>query len=135
MSVVKIEGGVVVQTWHDVKTVEDAVTKYGLDPSTLVEADHPSGMLFDGDAFTLPPLPPAVPPSTVTQLQLVRAMRAAGLWSQFKSNLKQSPSEIKEDWEYASTLYRNDTLVLTFGEGLGLDTAAIDALFVEAATL
>jgi len=54
MAVVKVTNGIVVQTWRDVKTVEDAVDKYGLDPSDLVEGDHPGGTEYDGNTFQAP---------------------------------------------------------------------------------
>ena len=70
MAVVKIEGGVIVQTWRDVKTVADAVAKYGFSPSDLVEADHPPGTLYDGSSFS-PPSPPPPPEPTATGAQMV----------------------------------------------------------------
>lgn len=74
-------------------------------------------------------------PESVTKLQLVRAMRISGIWGTFKSMLKQSPTETKEDWEYVSVLDRDDDLTIAFGTELGLDTAGMDSLFVSAETL
>ena len=77
MAVVKIEGGVVVQTWRDVKTVADAVAKYGFSPSDLVEADHPPGTLYDGSSFS-PPSPPPPPEPTATGAQMIYEAEARG---------------------------------------------------------
>ena len=60
MSVVKIENGKVVQTWHDVPDVAAAVAKYGLDPTDLIDGDHPPGTLWDGTVFTAPERTPTV---------------------------------------------------------------------------
>lgn len=63
MSVVRVVEGVVTQTWRDVKTIQDAVAKYGLDPTGLYEADHPAGTQHDGTVFYTPtptPLPTPV---------------------------------------------------------------------------
>lgn len=135
MSVVKIESGVVVQTWRDVKTVDEAVAKYGLDPDTLVEADHASGMLFAGGVFTAPPATAAVPPSTVSKLQLVRALRLTGDWGAVKASIKQSSTDVKEDWELAYQINRDDAIMSEFADALSLTEADVDALFVSAETL
>lgn len=60
MAVVKVTNGVVVQTWKDVGTVQDAVDKYGLNPNTLVEGNHPVGTEYDGNTFQAP-FRPAIP--------------------------------------------------------------------------
>ena len=42
---------------------------------------------------------------------------------------------IKIEWEYASTIERNNPLVSTLGEQLGLTKEQLDSLFVEASKL
>ena len=77
MAVVKIENGVVIQSWRDVETVADAVTKYGLNPADLVEGDHPPGTLYDGSSFSPPPLPPPPPPPPESpERRAIRALAA-----------------------------------------------------------
>ena len=76
MAVVKIESGVVVQTWRDVVTVADAVEKYGIDLGDLVEADHPPGMLYDGNTFTAPLILPSVPVPESSGRRALRALAA-----------------------------------------------------------
>ncbi len=71
MSVVKIENGEVVQTWHDVADVAAAVAKYGMDPADLMEGNHAPGTLWDGNAFTVPERTPAIVPEN----QLLQALR------------------------------------------------------------
>ncbi len=39
------------------------------------------------------------------------------------------------EWEYSNALERDNPFIATIGVALGLNAAAIDALFVEAATL
>ena len=71
MAVVKIENGVVVQTWRDVEDVAAAVAKYGLDPVDLVEGDHAPGTLYDGTTFTAPEPTPIVE----TESEILSALR------------------------------------------------------------
>lgn len=59
MAVVLVLNGIVVQTWRDVKTVQDAVDKYDLSPTGLHEANHPPGTQYDGTVFYTPIRPPA----------------------------------------------------------------------------
>lgn len=71
MAVVKIESGEVVQVWQDVVNVAAAVAKYGLDPATLVEGDHPPGTLYDGAVFTAPERTP----TPEEESQVIQALR------------------------------------------------------------
>lgn len=115
----------------NVAMFEDSVEPDGVTTAVPSRTTRVGDRLVGG-VFT--PSPKSVP-TTVTKLQLVRAMRSTGLWSTFKSSLKQSPTEIKEDWDYASVMDRDDELVMAFGVTLELDTAGMDALFIEASTL
>lgn len=80
-------------------------------------------------------LPTAPVPQSVTKLQLVRALRTAGLWGDVKSALKSSGTVVKEDWEYASQINRYDSLVASFAVAIGLTEADMDAIFVQGAEL
>ena len=89
MAVVKIEGGIVIQTWRDVETVADAVTKYGLNPADLVEGDHAPGTLYDCSSFSSPP-PPSPPEPAATGAQMIYEAEARGKLTSLLAALTES---------------------------------------------
>ena len=84
------------------------------------------------------PAPPAVPPS-VTMRQARLALLGAGLLASVDVAIDSLPSPQKEaariEWEYATEVQRSSGLVPMMAAALGLDDAALDALFIEAAAL
>ena len=84
------------------------------------------------------PAPPAVPPS-VTMRQARLALLGAGLLASVDAAIDSLPSPQKEaariEWEYATEVQRSSGLVPMMAAALGLDDAALDALFIEAAAL
>lgn len=115
----------------------------------------PDGWLCDGvlfpasvvgsavvlDDYTPPPAPPApaVVPQAVTMRQARLALLAAGLLPAVSTALAALPSPQKEaaqiEWEYSTEVQRHRPLVQALGPALGLDDAALDALFIEASQL
>ena len=79
-----------------------------------------------------------VPPS-VTMRQARLALLGAGLLASVDAAIDRLPSPQKEaariEWEYATEVQRSSGLVPMMGAALGLDDAALDALFTEAAAL
>ena len=56
MSVVKVEAGVVIQTWHDVVDVAELAAKYGLFGDEYEDGDYPPDtILVSKGVFTEPP--------------------------------------------------------------------------------
>ena len=101
--------------------------------------DSRIGDLWNGETFTpAPPEPPAVP-SAVTMRQARLALLGAGLLAGVDAAIDSLPSPQKEvariEWEYATEVQRSSGLVPMMGAALGLDDAALDALFIEAAAL
>ena len=92
------------------------------------------GMPFEAPA----PAPGPVPPS-VTMRQARLALLGAGLLDDIDAAINALPSPQKEaariEWEYATDVQRSSGLVPMMGAALGLDDAALDALFIEAAAL
>lgn len=97
------------------------------------------GWLYDGANFTAPPPAPIPVPQAVTMRQARQALLAAGYLSQVDAALAALPSPQKEsaqiDWEYATEVRRESDLVKSLGAAIGLDAAALDALFIAAAKL
>ena len=96
------------------------------------------GDTWDGMRFVrpvVPPNPPAVPPS-VTMRQARLALLGAGLLARVDAAINALPSPQKEaariEWEYATEVQRSSGLVPMMGAALGLDDAALDALFIGA---
>ena len=105
----------------------------------IAAADSRIGDSWDGEVFTpAPPAPPAVP-SAVTMRQARLALLGAGLLAGVDAAIDSLPSLQKEaariEWEYATEVQRSSGLVPMMAVALGLDDAALDALFIEAAAL
>lgn len=86
------------------------------------------------------PVPAATPvPQSVTMRQARLALLAANLLSNVQPaiNSLAEPDKTKAqiEWEYSNALERNNPFVATLGAALGLDAAALDALFIQAAQL
>jgi hypothetical protein len=76
---------------------------------------------------------------SVTMRQARLALLGAGLLNQVNDALAKLESPLKEaatiEWEYSSEVKRNGALVQQLGGALGLDAAALDNLFSQAAKL
>lgn len=79
-----------------------------------------------------PPAEPA-PGLLVTMRQARLALLAAGLLDAVEAAVGRAERPVQIEWEYATVVERNSPLVVTIAAGLGLDAAAIDALFADAA--
>lgn len=101
------------------------------------------GWTYDSKTgFAAPPAPPApqaIVPSRVTMRQARLALRADGKLAAVGTAIKALPSPQKEDaqieWDYATTVERSSPVVALLSAALGLDDAALDALFTAAAVL
>ena len=131
-----IIGGVVVNTI--VATVAEAQAVYP-DAVCLPADTGAIGWLWDGEILAAPPPEPAAIPAAVTMRQARLALLGAGLLDDVDAAIDGLPSPQKEaariEWEYATEVQRSSGLVPTMGAALGLDDAALDALFIEAAAL
>ena len=129
MNYVKVEGGIVVQRqpYHEAGFVEA--------PEGVV-----CGYLWDGEVFTPPPPPPPVVPSAVTMRQARLALLGAGLLDDVDTAIASIQDETTRraaqiEWEFSNEVQRNNSFTALLGAGLGLSSAQIDALFIQAATL
>jgi hypothetical protein len=97
------------------------------------------GWTYDGTNWSAPaPVPPPVP-QVVTMRQARLALLQAGKLDDVDAAIAALPSPEKEaaqiSWEYSTEVRRDSDLVKQLAPGLGLDDAALDALFTQAATL
>lgn len=97
-------------------------------------------LIAEAEATYVPPEPePQYVPASVTMRQARLALLGAGLLASVDAAIGSLPSPQKEvariEWEYAVEVQRSSGLVPMMGVALGLDDAALDALFIEAAAL
>lgn len=74
-------------------------------------------------------------PREVAQLSFRRALRQAGLIDQVNVAVKASAPDVQDAWEFAGSINRTDPLITAIGSQLNLTAAALDHLFILAATL
>lgn len=78
-------------------------------------------------------------PQQVSAGQAREALYDAGLLSRVAPALEAIPDDdqrwrAQNAWEYRPTVERNSPFVMLMAQALGLDDAALDALFIDAAT-
>ena len=126
---------------HEGYVIKDGDTKVPIADTPLFPNTNPEYLdykqwLADG-GVPLPPEParPHVPAS-VTMRQARLALLGAGLLASVDAAIDSLPSPQKEaariEWEYATEVQRSSGLVPMMVVALGLDDAALDALFIEA---
>jgi len=85
-----------------------------------------------------PPAKPVVPPA-VTMRQARLALLGAGLLAPISAAIASMPGSAGEaariEWEFASTVERNNPLILSLTSAMGMTDAQIDALFIAAAAI
>lgn len=102
--------------------------------------DHAGiGWSFDGATWTAPTEQAAPVPSAVSmrqaRLALLQIGKLADVDVQIAALLSPAKEAAQVEWEYATEVRRDSTLVKQLAPALGMDDAALDALFVQAATL
>lgn len=82
---------------------------------------------------------PAPVPQSISMRQARLALLGAGLLTAIDAAIDALPSPQKEaariEWEYATEVRRDNALLQALTPGLGLEAAALDALFVAGAAL
>ena len=73
--------------------------------------------------------------TTVTPLQIRRALRQAGLMDEVAAFVEASPPEVREAWEYAIQIDRMNELIAAAAASIGATDEDVDDLFRIAATL
>ena len=135
-------------TWVDANDVVIKCHAYSNHPEQMAmlradlggDAAAHEALIAEVEATYVPPepVPPHVPAS-VTMRQARLALLGAGLLASVDAAIDSLPSLQKEaariEWEYATEVQRSSGLVPMMVAALGLDDAALDALFIEAAAL
>lgn len=73
--------------------------------------------------------------TSVTPLQIRRALRQVGLLDEVQNFVENSSAEIREAWEYAIQIDRNNELIVGAANAIGVSEQEVDNLFRLAATL
>lgn len=85
------------------------------------------------------PAPTQVVPQSVTmrqaRLALLAAGKLAGVSTAINALSEPQKSEALIEWEFSSVVAREKPFVVMLGAALGLDSAALDMLFISAAAL
>ena len=107
--------------------------------SALSEAGGDESRLWY-DGITIRVMPAIIEvPQEVTMRQARLALHAAGKLTAVNAAIAALPDPPKTaaliEWEYSSTVRRDSQFVAMLGPALGLDSAALDALFVAASKL
>jgi len=128
----QIENGVVINT-----IVVDSLDFL---PNLIDGTDGGIGWTWDGTTLTAPPAPPIPIPAVVTRKQARKALAIAGLFDAVQPAIDAIADPLQRrlvqiDWDDAASYERTDSTLLALASGLGLDEAALDALFLQASTL
>lgn len=133
-------GGFYLDTLHGESVPSDAVEITAEKRQQLLDGQA-SGQVIGVDANGLPVLvsPEPLRVMAVTMRQARLALLGAGKLGQIDAAIDGLPSPQKEaariEWEYSQEVQRNKPLVLALAPALGLDDAALDALFLAASKL
>lgn len=73
--------------------------------------------------------PPSKVPTSLSMRQARLALLGAGLLDTVQAGVSAMPKAAQIEWEFAATVERSSPLVATLAASLGLDDAALDALF------
>jgi hypothetical protein len=97
------------------------------------------GDLWDGQTFTKPE-PVVVVPQEVTRRQALQALLLSNKLQLVQPAIDAIPDATQRglmqiEWDDSQTFQRQRPALIALGTAIGLDSAAIDALFVTAATL
>lgn len=97
------------------------------------------GWTYDGTTWTAPVPAPAPVPAVASMRQARLALLQAGKLQDVDAAIAALPSPAKEaaqvEWEYATEVSRDSALMQQLAAAIGLDDAALDALFTQAAQL
>lgn len=74
-------------------------------------------------------------PQSITPRQARLVLNASGLRDSVEAAVAASSRDVRDFWEYALEIERDNALLLELSAGLGITSGQLDALFAQAATL
>ena len=106
-------------------------------PADPANTDYANYLVWLSEGNTPEPADPIVipVPTTVSMAQAQLALLAAGHLDAVEAAVVNMPREAKIIWSKANSVTRTDPLVVQLAALLGLNDAALDALFTQASTL
>lgn len=115
------------------------LTLAGRENAMLEAGGDSTRLLFDIGGIRVMPSEPRTVPPEVTMRQARLALHAAGKLATVNAAIAALPDPPRTaaliEWEYSSTVLRDSQFVALLGPAIGLDAAALDALFVAASKL
>lgn len=98
------------------------------------------GWAYAGGVFTAPEAPAPVVPASVTRRQARQALLLAGLLDSVAPAIAAIPDTTQRalaliEWEDSQVFERHRPLLVSLATALGLNSAALDQLFITASTL
>ncbi|HEY6093822.1 MAG TPA: hypothetical protein VIU93_02605 [Gallionellaceae bacterium] len=98
-----------------------------------VQLDKLADAVPAGATRNAPVLPPPVPVLTPRQARL--ALNAAGLRAAVENAIAAAPQDVKDTWQYATEVRRDDAVLLAMAAQIGITAAQLDQLFTTGAAL
>lgn len=112
---------------------------YWLDPSDdpikWLPADCVEISEEETEAIRISQIPPTPVPTQLTMRQTRLALLHAGLLDTVSSGVSQMSKASQIEWEFASSVTRDNPLVFTIAQTLGLSEVDLDNLFIEGSKL
>lgn len=122
---------------EDNKVINRVVSDEALEPNWYQNDEAQIGWLYEEGVFTPPPeeIIPIVVPESITARQARLVLHSKGLLNSVEPSIESLPeperTNAKIEWEYATTLHRNNPFITVLGNALGLTETEIDELFIE----
>ena len=106
-------------------------------PADPANTDYAAYLVWLSEGNTPEPADPIVilVPTTVSMAQAQLALLAVGHLDAVEAAVVNMPREVNIIWSKANSVTRTDPLVVQLAALLGLNDAALDALFTQASTL
>ena len=119
---------ITVQTFQETQAIKDRI---------FIKRDAGGFHVYQkGDTV---PAPKSVPvetcPQVVTPRQIRLALSAAGLRETVETAVAAGSQDLKDWWEYALTIERNNDLIVGMASQLNITSEQLDDLFIAAAAL
>jgi hypothetical protein len=121
-----VENGVAHGVYDDAGqpiAIGEGVSYFVSDP-----APSPPGWFTPRPDPVIPP-PPEPVPQSVTKLQLRNAARALGRWEFIKGAIAAAGEDIREGWDLATEIQRDNPLVGALAQSAGWSSDEVDDLF------